>query len=712
MSTVDFSHLDLEPLLNPKSIGIVGVSQRNTRGTRALANLLRYGYGGSIYPINPKYDELQGMTCYPSVDAVPEPLDTLLVAVPGANVPDLLQSARQAGTRSAVILSSGFREAGEVGLRRHEKLEELALGGMPICGPNCFGIANLSTGATVFSGALPDPFTPGPLAVLSQSGGFTSLIANTLIEQRGLGAKYMISCGNQAGAMLEDYLQYLVRDDDIHTIACYAEGLHSASRLQSIGEEARHAGKTIVILKAGQSASAVAAAASHTGSVAGSAEVAAAVLNKAGFIQSECLDELIETVSLVATGDSRRIGRRIVIVSGGGGETSHGSDAADRTGVELPELEPTTISTLKEILPDFANPRNPLDLTGSMYEDSTLFPNAINTVLKDNSVDLVAVNLGLREPKNPAQSKSAFVDVIASLDEADRARIIAYGTLSTGAPDTVTIKRLREVGIPSSVGSDFTLRAVAKVAARNEKFEQHESAAQAGKPADSPALTWNIDRHASAIDQWQAFTNLGLPMVNTQLATSADEAAKAASSIGFPVSLKMATLAVSHKSDIGGVRLNLTSEDEVRSAYEEVSKKAAAATNTPDAHHVLVQEMAAKGVEMLLGIKVDPALGPAVVLGFGGLFVEILRNAGVAVPPVSNDEARSLVAGLKGSAMLTGGRGTQPADVDSLAELICTAGRIAEALPPDVSAIDLNPVIVHPQGGGVSCVDLWIEWAK
>lgn len=704
-----FGSLDLEPLLNPKVIGIVGASQRRSRGTRVMDNLRSTDFDGTIYPINPKYDEIGGLPAYPSAADTPETIDTLVVAIPGQHVPATLSTARAAGTRAAVVLSSGFREAGPEGLRRHEELEALARDGMPICGPNCYGVLNLSTRAAAFSGALPDPLRSGRLAVISQSGGFTNLIANPLIEDRGLGFKYMISCGNQIGAKIEDYIAYLLDDDDVEVIGCFVEGLHSAARVLEQGRAAADKGKSIVMYKGGRSQAAREGVASHTGSIAGSGEVVEALLRKAGIIQARSLDELVETLALLGVCKrSWQIGRRVVVVTGSGGESSHVADAADDAGILLPPVDANSAAALTEVLPDFGNVRNPIDGTGAMFEDESVFPGCMDVAARDGNADLVAVNFGARPPRGDHAPMRKFAKDIAAMDDDLRARVVAYTATSGGELDSQLIETLTEAGVPLVLGSATAMNVIAKVAARNEARAARE-ADEAGVDAATDVAWPETAEDLDVENAWSLLKGYGLPVVELRRACTAAEAVAAADEIGYPVALKIATFEVSHKSDIGGVELALAGPDDVAAAYERIVKSVTPHIGEDDARGVVVQAMAGEGIELLAGVVRDAALGPAVVVASGGLLVEVLDDAAVALPPVSHGEARRLLEGLRGSAVMRGVRGGKAADVDAAAAAIVALGRLAADLPAYVQAVDLNPVIVHREGSGASCVDVWVE---
>lgn len=705
MSVGSRAALDLGPLMNPQTIGIIGASRRRSRGTRVLENLRVAGFEGPIYPINPKYEDIDGLACYPSTADVPETIDSLVVAIPAAAVPEALREARVAGVRSATVMSSGFAEAGAGGRTRHLALEEMAEDGFVICGPNCYGILNVATRAAAFSGTLPAQLRSGPLALVSQSGGVSNLIVNPLMDWRGLGFKYVASCGNQAGAKVEDYVAFLIDDPDVKVVGCFVEGLSSARRIITIGAAAAERGKWIVVLKSGRSHVAQEAIASHTGSIAGSTRVAEALLDQAGIIQADDLDQFVEIIALL--GSARQpaaIMNRVFVLTGLGGEASLVADAAATNGVLLPPLHDDSIAALDEILPQFANKQNPLDGTGAMFEDETVFPSCLEVATKDKNTDVVAVNL--RTGWNPMRQ---FAGALANLETSAASKVVAYGSASVGPVDEAVVDSLARAGVPLLLGTSNAMSAIGKVSAINRARGHHAVPAEPAVSA-APRVEWPDD--PSALDAsiaWDLLEAYGLPVVAQHAARDAKEAAAAAKAIGFPVAVKLADFDISHKSDIGGVELGLRTEEQVADAYCRVASQLALHRPVHESVKVIVQAMSAPGVELFAGITRDPALGPAVVVGTGGVFVEILDDALVILPPFTHAEALALLGRLRSAKILAGARGAPASDVTSAADVVVRLGHMALDLPPYVSAVDLNPLIVHESGHGLSCVDVWME---
>jgi len=705
--------MDLTPLMKPRSIAVVGASQRMTRATRVVANLQRFGYRGRIFPINPKYTDILGLPCYPDLASTPEPADTVVVAIPADQVPAVLAAAAESGVRGAVVLSSGFAEAGPVGQTRQAELERLAADrGLLICGPNCYGVFNIRLGAATFSADVAEPLRPGAVGLVSQSGGFSHAIGEYLMQQRCVGLSYIVSCGNQAGLTVEDYIAFLVEDEDTAVVGAFVEGFKQPAKFRQAAARARDQRKPLVVLKVGRSENARQAMLAHTGSLAGTSEIIDAVLRQSGVIQVSSINEMIDTLALLsAAGRYSRRGWRVGILSGLGGECGRASDAADRAGVELPPLSAASVETLRSFMPDFANPRNPLDGTGVMYEDARLFPQLFDVLLQDEAVDVVAVNLRANVPRpgGGAPSRQFSRAMSESLRNSTDRLVLAFSSFAGGDLDQDVVRALAEVGVPFLESTETAMLAL-RNAREHRRFLDRPAAVH---PVDSaPALTQPAGRGALANEAaMRLLRDFGVPLAETIAAKDVEEAVRAAERVGYPVVLKIDSPQIAHKTDVGGVRVGCGDAAAVRAAFkdmlDEVRRRAPAAR----LEGVLVQRMIAGGREMILGVKTDPLFGPAVVCGFGGIFVEQLRDVSLRVPPVSLADATAMIAELRGAAILSGARGRAPADTGALAAAIVRLAALAEAHRESLRALDINPLLVLDEGRGVVAVDWLIEFA-
>ena len=706
--------MDLTPLMKPRSIAVIGASQRMGRATRVVLNLQRFGYDGRIFPINPKYDAVLGLRCYPDLASTPEPPETIVVAIPAADVPALLASAVERGVRGAVVLSSGFAEAGPVGRERQAALERLAERGLLICGPNCYGVLNVALGAAAFSADFAEPPLAGRVALVSQSGGFSHAIAEHLMRQRQCGLSYVVSCGNQAGVAVEDYLEFLVDDDATAVVGVFVEGFRKPEKLREVAARARGAGKPIVALKVGRSENARQAMLAHTGSLAGTPEIIDAVFRQSGIVQVSSLNEMIDTLALMdAARNRRRDGPRVTVLSGLGGECGRVSDVADRAGVELPPLSEASAEAMRRFMPDFATPRNPLDGTGAMYENATLFPGMIDVLLSDEAIDVLAVNLRANVPPAGgwAPSRQFSTDLRDAVRKGTDRLVVCFGSFPGGDLDQEVIATLAEAGIPFLEGSETTMLALRHLQEHRRFLDQaplrDRLAATSGRKGMLP------DAHGvlGALDGMRLLQAFGIPVAETLPAKDADDAVRAAEGLGYPVVLKIDSPDIVHKTDVGGVRVGCGDAEAVRTGLREMLDDVRRRAPAAHVDGVLVQRMAHGGTEMILGVKHDPLFGPAVVCGFGGVLVEVMRDVSVRVPPLDVTEARAMVAELRGRALLHGARGRPPADVAALADALVGIARLAEAHRDRLRALDINPLLVLDDGRGVVAVDWLVELA-
>lgn len=708
------SPIDLTPLMNPASIAVVGASQRMSRATRVVANLQRFGYRGRIFPINPKYTEVLGLPCYPDLAATPEPAHSVVVAIPAEHVPAVLTEAVAAGVRAAVVLSSGFAEAGPVGQKGQAELERLAAErGLLICGPNCYGVFNIRLGAATFSADVAEPLRPGGVGIVSQSGGFSHAIGEYLMQQRQVGLSYIVSCGNQAGLTVEDYIEFLVEDDGTTVVGAFVEGFKKPEQCRRAAARARELSKPIVVLKVGRSENARQAMLAHTGSLAGTPEIIEATLRQSGVVQVSSINEMIDTLALLSASARRTPGAwRVGILSGLGGECGRASDAADRAGVELPPLSPASVERMRSFMPDFANPRNPVDGTGAMYEDARLFPQLFDTLLHDDAIDVLAVNLRVNVPKpgGPAPSRQFSQAMSEALRGGANRLVVAFSSFAGGDLDPEVIHTLAGAGVPFLESTETAMLAL-RNAREHRRFLEQPIAASA-EPVTPRAVARPLGRGVLAnAEAARMLTDFGIPLAETIPVKDAEQAVRAADSLGYPVVIKIDSPDIAHKTDVGGVRVGCRDAAAVRAAVADVLQAVRRQSPAARLDGVLVQRMVAGGMEMILGVKTDPLFGPAVVCGFGGIFVEQLHDVSVRVPPVGRAEALAMIDELRGAALLRGTRGRAVADVDALADAIVRLAALAEVHRPSLRALDINPLLVLDAGQGVVAVDWLIEIA-
>jgi acyl-CoA synthetase (NDP forming) len=709
---------DLSPLMNPRSVAIIGASQRSAsalnrepRGNRVIRNLKSFGYPGRIVAVNPKYSEVLDYPCYPEISAIPEPVDCVVLAVPNRQVADLLESAAVSGVRAAVVFSAGFAETGAEGKKRQARLEALSRErGFLICGPNCYGVLNVFGKAPLFASTIPQGFLAGPVALVSQSGGLSTTIANALMLNRHVGLSHIVSCGNQAGATVEEYFNYLVEDENTGVIAAFVEGFKQPHRLLAVARKAAERNKPLIILKGGRSEVSQRAAATHSGSLAGTAEVIDAAFRQSGIVSVRSINELIDAVSAFSCEKfvkSYRGGKRIGVLSGSGGECTLVSDAAATVGLEVPELTESTKSHLQEAVADFGNMNNPLDGTGAMYDDEKIFPRLLQALIEDANIDIVTVNLEANDPR-PKELKSGnrFAQAIETAATSSNKPIACFSSVVGGPVDPEILVPLRQAGVPLMEGAECATTTIRNLAGFYEFQQSRQSDADGDLPAPGRKLASGMLPARAAFELLEEFGVLGVPMALTH---SADEAAAAAERIGFPVALKIESAQITHKSDVGGVALQLCDTAAVRDAYNQVMADVTRRAPGAKVDGIVVQRMANEGVEMILGIKRDPLFGPVVLCGFGGILVEVLKDVSIGIPPLSRKQAHDMLKRLRGFAILAGARGQPAADIDALCDAIAGVSRLAWSFGDQLGGLDINPLIVLPNGQGVIAVDVLVE---
>jgi acetyltransferase len=708
---------DLAPLMAPKSVAIIGASQRSAsalnrepRGNRVIRNLKSFGYPGPIVAVNPKYSEVMGYPCYPEISAIPEPVDCVVLAVPNRQVPDLLESAAASGVRAAVVFSAGFAETGAEGKQRQGRLEALSREhGFLICGPNCYGVLNVFGKAPLFASTIPQGFLAGPVALVSQSGGLSTTIANALMLNRHVGLSHIVSCGNQAGATVEEYFNYLVEDQNTRVIAGFVEGFKEPHRLLAVARKAVERNKPLIILKGGRSEVSQRAAATHSGSLAGAAEVVDAAFRQSGVVSVRSINELIDAISVFSCDNfvkQYRGGRRIGVLSGSGGECTLVSDAAASVGLEVPELTESTKSHLQEAVADFGNMNNPLDGTGAMYDDEKIFPRLLQALIDDANIDVVTVNLEANDPR-PKELKSGnrFAQAIETAAASSKKPIACFSSVVGGPVDPEILLPLRQAGVPLMEGAECATTTIRNLAEFYE-FQQSRQSDAGELPPTGRKLPSGMLPAQAAFPLLEEFGISAVPMALTH---SPEEAAAAAEAIGFPVALKIESAQITHKSDVGGVALKLADTAAVRATYNQIIAEVSRRAPDGKVDSIVVQPMASEGVEMILGIKRDPLFGPVVLCGFGGILVELLKDVSIGIPPLSRKQAHDMLSRLRGFPILAGVRGKPAADIDALCDAIAGLSRLAWSFGNQLAGLDINPLIVLPKGQGVIAVDALVQ---
>lgn len=692
----------LKPLLAPRAIAVVGASQRGGRGAHVIANLRDNGFAGAIYGVNPRYHEVQGFACYPSVGDLPAGVDCVVAAVGAEATCDVLEQAHAKGIAGAVVLAAGFGEGG-IGEARALRLRSLAANGLCICGPNCFGFINVKDRVAAFSGPIARPLRPGAVAIVSQSGGLGATAFTPLMAERQLGFAYFVSCGNQLGATIEDFVDYFVDDPDVAVVAIVIEALKNPQKLAVAAARANQQKKSLLLYQAGRSAAGQVMIRSHTGALAGNNEVLAAFLRRSGVVQARSFDEFVEAIELFAIAPrDTEIGDDVIVLSGSGGGAAVASDTLEEAEVSLAQFEPTTKERLRAIAPDFASITNPIDATGAMYDDPELLPKIFATLTAERRRPAIAASVTVRGGGNPSMRRLA--GVIADAARGSGRTFVAYQYSPLGGPlDADMIATLHGAQVPILLGTPNAMRALRYLPMRRDCWDR----AAAQRAATMQSHTAPDFARTDYLTLQKALTAFGIPVAVAVHASSEHEAVAAHERLRLPVAVKAAAPGLMHKSDIGCVRLNCTTAAQVAQAYRDTVENARrAGIKTAQ---VIVQPMHGGIAEAYAGVIDDPLFGPAVCFGLGGVFVEIFKDVGTEMAPLSHDDALAMIRGIKGAPILFGARGRPKGDVEALADFLVRLGDFALAHAGRFAALDLNPVIVKPAGEGVVAVDIALE---
>jgi acyl-CoA synthetase (NDP forming) len=688
----------LDALFHPRSIAVVGASDDPNRiGGVPLALMIERGYSGRLIPVNPKYKTVQGLPAYPSLAAVGEPIDIAIVAVPAAGLGAALEDAIAVGVKALIVFSSGFAEVNQAGRDMQEQVAVRAReAGVRLLGPNCLGM--MSFRDNVFATFSPAPRAGvnkvGNIAIVSQSGAFGAF-AFSLAQARELGMSYWITTGNEADVEFADCVQWLAADRDTQVILGYMEGCRNGPKLKRALEAARAAGKRVVITKVGRTELGSAAAASHTAALTGEDAVYDALFRQYGVWRANTVEELFTVgyaASVCPLPASNRTG--VLTVSGGVGVLM--ADEASSAGLDLAEMPQAAQAALLREVP-FAGPRNPVDITGQTVTVPGLLERTLAGML-GNGEEQAGYDMAVFFPAAALLGASVAQRIVDDLIAA-HARHPEKPLIVTGLMQPAYRAAFRQAGVAVIEDPSAAMRAMGALAF---------FARSAQRPAPL-----HVARAASALahqtytehEALQQLATAGVPVVPSQLATTASQAVQAAQRFGFPVVVKLCSPDITHKSDIGGVHLNLQDADAVELAFDDIMAKAAKAAPHARCDGVLVAPMVKGGVECILGVNIDPVFGPVAMFGLGGILVEAMRDVSFRLAPIDAFEARSMIDEIRARRVLDGMRGAPPVDVNALAEAIARLSHFAASNAARLQSVEINPLLVLPQGRGVIALD-------
>ena len=699
--------MNLNKLLKPTSVAVIGASEKEGFGGDVCRNILSYVEDRShVYFIHPKRDSVFGVPCYKSISDVPENVDLMVICTSQKTVIPLLQEGAKKGVGGAVVFASGYGEVGTAEGKQNEAeliaaAKELDIA---VMGPNCAGFVNYIDNVQAFAFISAKRDRKGSVGVVSQSGQ----LCLSMMDDPGMRFSYNISAGNGKIVQMEDYMDFLVDDEDTKVVSIYIEGVKNADKFAAVLKKAAEKRKPVVILKAGRSAKGGAIAASHTGSLSGSDASFDAVLKKFGAIRVDDLEELIAMSLMLST--MKRMPEKATFASMNlsGGETGICADVGSLNGIEYPDFAEETLKKLKEQLPSYASPNNPLDMTASLSYDADLYAGALRTVMDDPNIGMVLIGytllLEIADPcihymykgiEKVVQEKGGNCKPIAMIPFAENTRNPEYQ------------EKLFQIGVPVLPPPVYAFKMLRHLADFiNYKPETKTLELAVGHPESQE--TQALSEHESKLE----LKTYGVPVPDEVIVTSKEEAAQFAKDHPGPLVMKIESADILHKSDVGGVKLNVCGPEAAEKAYEEIMERVTA--KRPDAHinGILTVPMLDAGVEIIIGVNNDPQFGPMIMVGMGGVFVEVFKDVALYPAPLKEEEALEMLKSLKSFKLLNGYRGTEKCDIKALCQTIVAISNYAQANKDVLKELDINPLFVYPEGKGVGVADALIVKRK
>lgn len=697
----------LQRMFNPRGIAVVGASTEPSRpGNQTLQALRHYGYRGGVYPVNPRYDVIGTLPCYPSVESVPAPCDVAVIAVPAAKS---AEAVRQCGANDigiAVVLGGGFRETGPEGLALESGLREAARSAnVRLVGPNCLGYVNVPNRVFAGFGSITKPpvLEVGLVSAVLQSGGF----GNSIIVQAadaGIGFQNVVTSGNEADIQVSEFIRAFVDDPHTQVILAYIEGVTDGRKLMDAGRYALAAGKPIVTIKGGINAQGLRAAASHTGCMLTPHALYGAAFVQAGIIEAVDICDAIDYLKCLI---SKRLpeGDQVAVIGPSGGSSVKFCDAAEEFGLKVPPLGPSTLAVLKETLPSFASIDNPIDCTAGFVTDANVgrFQTVLEAVLADPAVHQLGFLAATASGNSYVNQSSATVAAMRNSNKP----VICFSAMSDEhAGDGVAIFKSAEVPV---IPSPRRAAAAMSMLARYARW-QRESRTVRYDPPDRTPVRIDPPSGRYILDEFESknlIASYGIPVSN-DATIPIDTAASLPPGLSYPVAVKVLSPDIPHKSDIGCVALNVLDDAKLEQAVNAVVSRARSASRTSIVNRVLVSEMIPDGLEMIIGAVNDDVFGPTVALGFGGVLAEAIQDNVWRIAPFDTVTANQMIRELRGANVLNGYRNRTERDVESLARALSLVSELCWSIRDQFAELDLNPVMVLARGKGVVVADALI----
>jgi len=690
----------LETLFSPRSIAIIGASRREGKlGYAVLSNIIGSGFGGRVYPVNPNADEILGLPCYPSLDAIQDEIDLAVIVIPARLVLDALEACARRGVGSVIVISAGFRETGHEGLKAERRMAEIARRHrMRILGPNCLGVIDtLAPMNASFAAAMP---RRGKIAFMSQSGALCTSVLDIALAQ-DVGFSHFVSLGNKADLNEIDFLQAWADDSEAAVVMAYLEGIADGARFVEVARRLTKR-KPVIAIKSGSTSAGSRAVSSHTGTLAGSERAYEAAFKQAGVIRADSVGELFDLAVALARQPLPR-NDRVAIITNAGGPGIMATDAIERAGLSLASLTQETMDALRRALPAAASVLNPVDVLGDALADR--YRTALQLVSADPNVGALLVILTPQFMTQIEETARAVAQV------ADQSDIPVLGCFMGQASIEAGVRILTQHNVPNYVVPE---RAVAAIRAMVEQRRWQE--------CPLPRFeTFEVDRErvADIFEQVRADGRLQIgdaearaileayriPIPASKLCKTADEAVAFAEDIGYPVVMKIASPDILHKTDIGGVRLNIEGPDDVRDSFDLLTFRALRYMPEAEIWGCLVQQQVRGGKEVIAGMNRDPQFGPLVMFGLGGIYVEVLKDVAFRLAPFSRREAEEMMREIRAFNLLRGVRGQPPSDLPAVTDTLLKLSQLVTDFP-EIVEMDINPLMVFEEGRGVMAVDM------
>lgn len=691
----------LDKIMKPKSIALIGASTKEkTIGNEILLRLRDYGFKGDIYPVNPKADEICGIKTYKSVSEIPGDVDFALIVIPKQFILDTLDECAQKGIKGICIISAGFKETGEEGVKlEQELLAKLREHGMRAVGPNCLGVINTNDNIRMdatFAEALP---VKGDIAFVSQSGALGGGILN-ILKDLGVGFSQFISIGNQADINAETALEYWEDDSDVGQILLYMESITNPDNFRNLASRITKK-KPVIALKAGRSAAGASAASSHTGSLAGADMAADALLKQSGVIREFSLKKLFDTAKVFSNSPIPK-GNRVAIITNSGGPGIMATDAICEHGMQMAEIKEETKDTLRSFLPSAASVKNPVDMIASAPLEH--YKKTLETVIADSNVDMIMVIylpfMGLKD----IDVAKAIMEIKALHPEKP-----VVGVFMTTSDFFLKVSEM-DVNIPFFMYAEEAADAMARLDQQRRWMERPVGTMPSFEVDKAKAKDIIVKSMADGRDQLTTLESIdvlqayGIRSCKYGFAKEVDEAANVANSIGYPVVMKITSKTISHKTEVGGVIVGIQSEEQLREEYEALVERLRERNILNGLDGVIVQEMVSGSREMVCGIATDPQYGPMMMFGLGGIYIETIKDVTFRLAPLSDIDAKEMIESVKAYEILKGARGTQPAQIEQIEETLLRLSQLVKDFP-FIDELDINPLKISEKTGEGIAVD-------